>query len=123
MNDGAPLNVDFNKKTKLTPAGKKTIMPVTLQGQQIIPKDDIKPKPKPKPKKQGKLPNDKRTNTQRMKDFNDCVNKKCDCHGKKNKWTCCKQCRNQLKKRIPTNADGVPIYKLTQAYKTKNGSQ
>ena len=44
MNDGASLNIDYKTKTKLKPAALKTIMPVTLQGKQIIPKSDLKPK-------------------------------------------------------------------------------
>eukprot|EP00035_Acanthoeca_spectabilis_P017107 m.357498 g.357498 ORF g.357498 m.357498 type:complete len:57 (+) comp16615_c0_seq16:238-408(+) len=40
MNDGTSLNIDYKTKTKLKPAALKTIMPVTLQGKQIIPKGD-----------------------------------------------------------------------------------
>ena len=51
-NDGARLNIDYNTKTRLTPAGSKTIMPMIVGGQKIIPKELIKPKaPKRKPVK------------------------------------------------------------------------
>jgi len=78
MNDGTSLGIDYKTKTKLKPAALKTIMPVTLQGKQIIPKGDLKPKKaggkKKKPKAKGK--------------------------GK-----------------VPTNKDGIPIYKLRAGHK------
>lgn len=58
------LNINFTNITKLTPAGRKTIMPITVGGKQIIPKELIKPakstvikpaKRKPKPKAVKKL--------------------------------------------------------------------
>lgn len=55
MTDGAKLDIDYKLKTRIVPAAKATIMPVTLQGKQIIPKNALKPKSsKPKGKGKGK---------------------------------------------------------------------
>lgn len=65
MNDGAKLDIDYKLKTRLVPAARATIMPVTLEGKRIIPKNAIKPikkttrpKGKGKPRK-GRVPADK----------------------------------------------------------------
>jgi hypothetical protein len=52
--DRQPLDINFTKKTRLNVAGAKTIMPVTLQGQQIISKNLIKPTAKKPGKGKGK---------------------------------------------------------------------
>jgi hypothetical protein len=101
--------ISVNKQDTLAP---QKIVGVTVNKPKKAPKKPTKKAPK-------KLPNDKRTNEQRMNDYQNCVKKNCECHGKKNKWNCCPQCRNTLRKRIPTNKDGIPIWQLTQKYKNK----
>jgi hypothetical protein len=129
--NGQPLDISFNSNSPKINVSKNDI----LAPQKLVDETSYKPKKAPtkKPTKKPptkpatkkaptkKLPNDKRTNEQRMVDYQNCTKKNCDCHGK-NKWDCCPQCKNTLRKRIPTNKDGVPNGNLGRHIRNKSNN-
>jgi hypothetical protein len=106
-------------RLKITP--EKPISEVSTETVIDTPQEQ-KPKRKRVNKKassSGVLPNDFRSNGQRMKMYHKkCSEKHPDCIKKvldgnyKEYHECCSDCKSFIRRRIPTNKRGIPIYEL-----------